>query len=432
MLDPRALIDDFEHAATMLERRGVSAEILGRLADCTHQRLEAIQTVEGQRSQLNQATRSIQEKAKAGEHGAVATVREELKTLKASIKLEEERLTAVEKDLNELLLDIPNLPHESVPMGEDESSNRLEREWGDKPIFNFEPKAHWDIGEALGMLDFERAVRMSGSRFTVYKGWGARLERALINFMLDMARERGFEEILPPFLVRRDAMVGAGQYPKFEGESFETLDHEYALIPTGEVPLVNLHREEILEEEILPLRYVAHTPCFRREAGAAGRDTRGLVRQHQFNKVELVAITSPAQSYTEHERLTETAEAVLRALSLPYRVMTLSSGDMSFASAKTYDIEVWLPSQKTYREISSCSNTTDFQSRRASIRFRPRNGGGKKKPKPRLVHTLNGSGLAVGRTLVAILENGQQEDGSVRIPERLVPYLGTEQITQTS
>jgi seryl-tRNA synthetase len=299
---------------------------------------------------------------------------------------------------------------------------------GDKPSFDFEPKAHWDIGEHLNILDFERASKLSGSRFVVYRGAGARLERALTHFMLDLAGEHGYTEIAPPLLVRPESMVAAGQYPKFKGESYETLNNEYALIPTSEVPLVNLHRDEIIEEAELPIRYAAFTPCFRREAGAAGRDTRGLIRQHQFNKVELVAFSKPEDSYNELERLTSNAEEVLKRLGLHYRVVALCTGDLGFGAAKTYDLEVWLPSQGTFREISSCSNCVDFQARRGKMRYRPISGDNKK-VKPRLLHTLNGSGLAVGRTLVAILENYQEADGSITLPPALVPYFGAERIT---
>jgi seryl-tRNA synthetase len=325
------------------------------------------------------------------------------------------------------MLTIPNLPHDSVPVGADESANRVERLVGTPQPLGFAAKAHWELAESLGIVNFEQAAKISGARFAVYRGAGARLERALINFMLDLAREHGYTEIIPPLLVRREAMVAAGQYPKFIGESFETLESEFVLIPTSEIPMVNLHRDEILDEEALPLRYTAYTPCFRREAGAAGKDTRGLIRQHQFNKVELVAYTTPEQSLAELERLTGHAEEVLKRLELPYRVVSLCTGDLGFCAAKTYDLEVWLPGQDTYREISSCSNCDDFQARRAQIRYRPNEGG--KKGKPRLVHTLNGSGIAVGRTFVAVLENYQQADGSVMRPKALVPYFGAERIT---
>lgn len=422
MLDHRAFLREPDQVLAGLRRRGVEASTIDRLTAHVSERRDCIQRVEGLRHQLKQASAGVQTKARAGDKEAVEEARARLKGLKAEINRGDETLTAAEESLQELLLTIPNLPHADVPDGEDESSNRTERTVGEPPVFDFPAKPHWELGETLGLFDFSLAAKLSGSRFTVYKGAGARLERALINFMLDLAGEHGYTEILPPVLVRTETMVGAGQYPKFEGESFETLDREFALIPTAEVPLVMMHRDEILAEEDLPARYSAYTPCFRREAGAAGRDTRGLIRLHQFNKVELVAYTTPNDSNTELERITQNAEEVLKRLELPYRVVTLCTGDLGFAAAKTYDLEVWLPGQDAYREISSCSNCTDFQARRAQIRYRPQNSG--KKAKPALLHTLNGSGVAVGRTFVAILENGQQQDGSIRLPEAIVPYFG--------
>src|SRR5678816_2335790 len=332
-------------------------------------------------------------------------------------------LRTIEDNLSSVALRIPNLPHASVPIGQSADDNLEVRRWGPLPAFTVPPKSHWDIGEQLGILDFDRAAKITGARFAVLMGAGARLERALINFMLDFhTSEHGYREVLPPFMVNRSAMTGTGQLPKFEEDLFRLRDEDYFLIPTAEVPLTNLHREEILNESALPIRYTAFTPCFRREAGSYGKDTRGLIRLHQFNKVELVAFTQPAQSYEELERLTGHAEAVLQHLDLPHRVMLLCTGDMGFAAAKTYDIEVWLPSQNHFREISSCSNFEAFQARRASIRFK--GAGGRKDSKTEFVHTLNGSGLAVGRTLVAILENYQQPDGSVTIPEVLRHYMG--------
>ncbi len=343
----------------------------------------------------------------------------EMKTLGDRIKDVEESLRAVEERVTELALRIPNLPHSSVPIGNDPTGNQEVRRWGTPQKFAFTPKPHWEIGETLGILDFERAAKMVGARFAVLTGLGAKLERALINYMLDLHTARhGYEEVVLPFMVNRAAMTGTGQLPRFEEDLFRLRDDEYFLIPTAEVPLTNLHREEILSDGRLPIRYTAYTPCFRREAGSYGKDTRGLIRLHQFNKVELVAFARPEESYEELERLTGAAEAVLQGLGLPYRVVTLCTGDMGFAAAKTYDLEVWLPSQGAFREISSCSNCDAFQARRASIRYRRQNG------KTDLVHTLNGSGLAVGRTLVAILENCQQRDGSVLIPEVLRPYVG--------
>lgn len=426
MLDHRSLLHDLETVISQLKRRGIDEQIVLALKTLAEKRRQAIQAVEKLRAELNRTNAVLQEKAKAGDRQTIDAAREQLKTLKAQIKDGEELQTKAQAECEEVLLRVPNLPHASVPDGPDESGNRVERMIGEPGHFDFTPKAHWDLGEALGILDFEQAAKISGSRFAVYRGAGARLERALINFMLNLAGEHGYTEIIPPVLVKREAMVGSGQYPKFEGESFETLNSEFVLIPTAEVPLVNLHRDEILSEDQLPIRYAAYTPCFRREAGAAGKDTRGLIRLHQFNKVELVAYTTPQQSDAELERLTRNAEAVLQRLDLPYRVVSLCTGDLGFAALKTYDLEVWLPSQKRYREISSCSNCGDFQARRASIRYRPNNDG--KNTKPHLVHTLNGSGLAVGRTLVAILENGQQADGSVRIPTALIPYFGSDSI----
>lgn len=342
-----------------------------------------------------------------------------MKAVGDRIKEGEESLRLVDERVQDLALRIPNLPHQSVPVGSDAAANVEVRRWGSAPTLSFAPKPHWDLGEALGILDFERAAKIAGARFAVLTGPGARLERALINYMLDLhTLTHGYREVLPPFMVNRAAMTGTGQLPKFEEDLFRLRDDDYLLIPTAEVPLTNLHREEIVAETELPIKYTAHTPCFRREAGSYGKDTRGLIRQHQFNKVELVAFAKPEDSYEELERLTAAAEAVLQGLGLHYRVMALCTGDMGFSAAKTYDLEVWLPSQKTFREISSCSNFEAFQARRAGIRFRRANG------KNDFLHTLNGSGLAVGRTLVAILENGQQADGSVLLPEALRPYMG--------
>ncbi|MEO1302929.1 MAG: serine--tRNA ligase [Myxococcota bacterium] len=422
MIDYRALIHDADAIIARLQTRGVNPEQSLALQGAVASRSRAIQDAESLRQELNTATKSVQ-KLRGEDPTAFARAREELKSLKDRIKQAEQTQSEADETLDRLLMTIPNLPHESVPEGQDESSNRVERTVGTPKDFPFEAKAHWDLGESLGIIDFDRGAKISGSRFVVYRGLGARLEWALAQLMLDMARENGYLEIIPPLLVREDAMRAAGQYPKFKGDSFETLDEEYSLIPTSEVPLVNLHRDEILADENLPVRYVAHTPCFRREAGAAGRDTRGLIRLHQFNKVELVSITRPEDSFEELERLTRNAESVLQRLELPYRVSALSTGDMGFAAAKTYDLEVWLPGQGTYREISSCSNCTDFQARRSKIRYRPEPSGGEK-TKPALVHTLNGSGLAVGRAFVAVIENYQREGGSIEVPAALRPYLG--------
>ncbi|WDT78435.1 MAG: serine--tRNA ligase [Candidatus Manganitrophus sp.] len=341
-----------------------------------------------------------------------------MKEVAQQIEQLEGELKKTEEEIGPFLLRLPNLPHSSVPVGKDERDNQEIRRWGAPPPFSFKPKPHWEIGEELGILDFERGAKIAGARFTLYKGAGARLERALINFMLDLhTREHGYQEVLPPFIANRESMTGTGQLPKFEEDLFRLKDEDYFLIPTAEVPVTNIYRGEILAEAQLPILYTAYTPCFRREAGSYGKDTRGLIRQHQFNKVELVKFAKPEASYDHLERLLKDAEAVLQRLALPYRVMALSTGDMGFAAAKTYDIEVWLPSQQMFREISSCSNFEAFQARRAEIRYRTAGG------KVQYVHTLNGSGLAVGRTLVAILENYQQEDGSVVIPEALRPYM---------
>jgi len=343
----------------------------------------------------------------------------QMKALGDRIKAAEDNLRTAEERAVDMVLRIPNLPHGSVPAGKDPADNQEVRTWGTAPSFTFAPKPHWDLGELLGILDFERAAKIAGARFAVLTGLGARLERALINFMLDLHTTRhGYQEVLPPFLVNRAAMIGTGQLPKFEDDLFKLRDDEYFLIPTAEVPVTNLLRDEIVPDDRLPVRYAAYTPCFRREAGSYGKDTRGLIRQHQFNKVELVTFSRPEESYQELERLTGHAEAILQELKLPYRVVTLCTGDMGFSAAKTYDIEVWLPSQNAFREISSCSNFDAFQARRAGIRYKRKDG------KTDFVHTLNGSGLAVGRTLVAILENYQQADGSVTIPSVLRPYMG--------
>lgn len=386
------------------------------------ERRETLKELEELKFRKNQISKEIGVRKRKGED--VASLIEESKALDERI----EELEVKSKELTEKLYDflsrIPNLVHDSVPVGESEEDNVVVRQWGEPREFDFEPKPHWEIGEKLGIMDFERAAKLSGSRFVVLKGWGARLERALINFMLDLhTKEHGYKEVWPPSLVRREVMFGTGQLPKFEDDLYRIERDDLFLIPTAEVPLVNLHREETLKEEDLPLYYTAFTPCFRREAGSHGRDVRGIIRQHQFSKVELVKFTTPETSYEELEKLVADAEEVLKRLGLPYRVVELCTGDLGFSATKTYDIEVWLPFQGTYREISSCSNCEDFQARRANIRYKPKKGG-----KSRFVHTLNGSGVAVGRTMVAILENYQQPDGSVRVPEALVPYLGTDVI----
>jgi len=344
-----------------------------------------------------------------------------MKGVSDRIKETDEILKEIEEKTGQFLLNIPNIPHESVPIGKDEAGNIEVRRWGTPPEFDFEPLNHWDIAETLDIIDFERGAKIAGSRFTVMKGLGARLERALMNFMLDLNTSKGYKEIFPPILVNMESMTGTGQLPKFSDEIFRTVDPEFYLIPTAEVPVTNIHRGEILREELLPVYYTAYTPCFRREAGSYGKDVRGLIRQHQFNKVEIVKFTKPEDSYAELEKLTDAAEDILQKLGLPYRVVALCTGDMGFSASKTYDIEVWLPGQQRYREISSCSNFEDFQARRANIRFKRE---GKKGTE--FVHTLNGSALAIGRTVVAILENYQQKDGTVIVPEALRHYMGTD------
>ncbi|MFZ1505043.1 MAG: serine--tRNA ligase, partial [Nitrospira sp.] len=418
MYDLRVLRDNLDSLRDQLGARGkdVAWEDLRKL---TEDRRTCTIRVEELRHQLKKGSDDVarlkREKQPADEAMAA------MKALGETIKGHEEQLRAVEEQLAHIAMRIPNLPHASVPPGQDETGNIEVRRWGTPPQLTTPALSHWDLGEALGILDFDRAVRMAKARFAVLTGLGARLERALINYMLDLhTTHHGYREVQPPLLVNRAAMTGTGQLPKFEEDLFQLRDEELFLIPTAEVPVTNLHREEILAEEVLPLRYTAYTPCFRREAGSYGKDTRGLIRLHQFNKVELVAFAKPEQSYDELERLTSHAEAILQGLGLHYRVITLCQGDMGFSAAKTYDIEVWLPSQQTFREISSCSNFEAFQARRANIRSRAK--AGKKENKPEFVHTLNGSGLAVGRTLVAILENYQQPDGTVAVPTVLQPY----------
>jgi seryl-tRNA synthetase len=348
---------------------------------------------------------------------------EEMKGVSQTIKGLDDKIKALEEKMSEFLLNVPNIPHESVPFGADDADNTVARTWGEARHFDFEPLNHWDIGEMLEIIDFERASRIAGARFALMKGLGARLERALMNFMLDTNTAKGYKEVFPPIIVNRDSMTGTGQLPKFAMDLFKINDPEFYLVPTAEVPVTNIHREEILHEKDLPLYYTAYTPCFRREAGSYGKDVRGLIRQHQFNKVELVKFVKPEESYHELELLTRDAEDILQKLELPYRVVELCTGDLGFAASKTYDLEAWLPGQQRYREISSCSNFTDFQARRAQIRFKRE---GKKGTE--FVHTINGSGLAIGRTLVAILENYQQKDGSVVVPEVLRSYMGLEVI----
>jgi seryl-tRNA synthetase len=408
-----------------LATRGVEPELFNTWEELDGERRESLVEMEELKRQRNEASKAIGKIKQEG--GDAAAQIEEVGRLKGRIAQIEERVNEVTADLSDLELRIPNLPHESVPVGEDEESNRVERVVGEIPSFDFEPQAHWDLGPELGILDFERGAKVTGARFTTYFGQGAQLERALINFFLDLhTTEHGYTEVLPPFVVSRESLVGSGQLPKFEDDLFKLEEHEYFMAPTAEVPLTNIHRAETLREADLPLRYVAYTPCFRAEAGSHGRDVRGLIRQHQFNKVELYQFTEPDQSYQALEELTGCAEKCLQLLGLPYRTVSLSTGDMGFGAAKTYDLEVWLPGQEAYREISSCSNCEAFQARRANIRFKPEGDG-----KPQYVHTLNGSGLAVGRTLVAILENYQQADGSIVVPDALQRYMGASCIAKS-
>ncbi|MCH7664369.1 MAG: serine--tRNA ligase [Acidobacteria bacterium] len=418
MLSRDYLRSETQSARTRLSSRGVDPSLLDRWVALDFGRRSILGDVEQLKQRRNELSKQVGGiKREGGDPDALLA---EVGELKKKIAGHEDHLVETEAELTGLELALPNLTHESVPMGADEKSNRVERTIGETTSFDFEPKAHWDLGPQLGILDFERGAKIAGARFTTYFGDGARLERALINFMLDLhTGEHGYREVLPPFIVNRDALVGTGQLPKFEEDLFKLRGHEYYLIPTAEVPLTNLHRDEIVEEAVLPIKYVAYTPCFRAEAGSYGKDVRGLIRQHQFQKVELVQLSLPEISYAALEELTGHAERVLQVLELPYRVVTLSTGDTGFSAAKTYDLEVWLPGQNAYREISSCSNCEAFQARRAGLRYRPNTGG-----KPRYLHTLNGSGLAVGRTLVAILENFQLGDGSIRIPEVLRSYFG--------
>jgi seryl-tRNA synthetase len=419
MLDPAFVRDNPDLVAERLRSRGMDPTAdLAALADLESARRRVLPEVEGLKRDQNAAGEAVARAKKAGDDPSAIFA--ENKARGARIKALEAELADIETRRDALLLTLPNLPHESVPVGGSAADNVEVRRWGTPREFAFAPKPHWDLGADLGILDFERATRMSGARFAVLAGAGAQLSRALINFMLDLhATEHGYREVEPPFLVNRTALTGTGNLPKFEQDLFKIGgDWDLFLIPTAEVPVTNLHREEILDGRQLPLKYTAYTPCFRSEAGSYGADVRGLIRQHQFDKVELVKFTTPEQSHDELEALTRNAETVLERLGLPYRRMLLCTGDMGFASAKTFDIEVWLPSQNTYREISSCSNTESFQARRAQIRFRPDGSG-----KAQLAHTLNGSGLAVGRTLIAILENYQQEDGSIVIPEALRPWM---------
>ena len=411
-----------DRVRSALADRGQSPDALGAWLEFDGARRTALQEVESLKQRRNEASKQIGRLKGSGADADAAIA--EVAAVKERIAALEARLDGLDGELAAIELALPNLPHDSVPRGADESANRVERRVGEPPRFGFEPRAHWDLGPELGILDFERGARVAGARFTAYFGAGAALERALAQFMLDLhVTEHGYLEVLPPYIVNRDSLIGTGQLPKFAADLFKLEGHDYFLIPTAEVPVTNLHRGETLDEETLPRRYVAWTPCFRSEAGSYGKDVRGLIRQHQFHKVELVHLATPETSYDELEAMTVHAGRVLERLGLAYRVVSLSTGDLGFSAAKTYDLEVWLPGQNAYREISSCSNCEDFQARRADLRCR--RGGGK----ARYLHTLNGSGVAVGRALVAVLENYQQADGSVLVPEALRPYLrGLERI----
>jgi len=417
MLDIKLLRDHLDEVKARMATRGTAID-WDQFLSLDRERRDAVAHTEKLKEKKNRLSGEI---GKLKKSGADATVlMREVEEVSEAIRSSEGPLAEIETRFEQFMLTLPNLPHPNVHVGTDERDNREVRRWGEPPKFGFAPKNHWDIGEELRILDFARAAKIAGARFAVYRDSGAKLERALINFMLDLhTGQNGYQEILPPALVNRAALVGTGQLPKFEEDLFHVAPGDYFLIPTAEVPLTNLHREEILEQDELPINYVAYTPCFRSEAGSYGKDVRGLIRQHQFNKVEMVKLTEPEDSYDELEKMVQNAEAVLKKLELPYRVVELCTGDMGFGAAKTYDLEVWLPGQNTYREISSCSNCEEFQARRANIRYRK-----EKKGRPLFVHTLNGSGLAVGRTLVAVLENYQQEDGSVIIPDSLRGYMG--------
>jgi len=416
MLDLKRVCDNIDAVEEALSKRSGSFPIK-EVATLARERKALIVEVEGLKANRNKVSQDIAnlKREKKNADALILEMREEGDKIKAL----DQRLAEVEDSLKELMYAIPNIPNEEIPVGPDSESNHEERKWGEPTKFDFEAKAHWDWGPALKIFDWEQAVKITGARFTVYHGWGAKLERSIINLMLDTHAESGYEEVLPPFMVNRDSMIGTGQLPKFEEDMYAIKDTDFYLVPTAEVPVTNLHRGEILDASQLPIKYCAYTACFRGEAGSAGRDTRGLIRQHQFNKVELVKFAHPDTSYDELEKLTRNAEQILQLLKIPYRVVTLCTGDLGFSAAKTYDIEVWMPSYNRYVEISSCSNYEDYQARRAQIRF-------KENGKTQLVHTLNGSGLAVGRTVAAVLENYQNEDGTITVPEVLRRYLGTD------
>jgi seryl-tRNA synthetase len=423
MLDIKYLRQNIDFVRQKMDERGQKIDF-DRFIDLDAKRRDILQAVETLRNERNSVSKQVGELKKKKEDASALI--EKMGNVSAKIKEYDESLRVTEEELNAFVMIVPNVQHESVPQGQGSEDNTVVRTWGEKPVFSFEPKQHFELGESLNILDFARGAKITGARFTVYRGAGAQLERALFNFMLDLHVEKhGYTEVLTPFMVNAESMTGTGQLPKFKEDLFKIEGMEYYLIPTAEVPVTNIYRDEILEEDKLPIYLVAYSPCFRSEAGSYGKDTRGLIRQHQFNKVEMVKFSKPESSYDELEKLTANAEEVLEKLGIAYRTVCLCTADLGFSSAKTYDVEAWMPGQNTYREISSCSNFDDFQARRASIRFRRADSG-----KVDFVHTLNGSGLAVGRTVVAILENYQQADGSVVIPEVLRPYMrGLERIT---
>ncbi|MFS1663297.1 serine--tRNA ligase [Streptococcus sp. zg-JUN1979] len=417
MLDLKRIRMDFDTIADKLATRGVASETLDELRELDSKRRELLVISETKKAERNTASAAIAQ-AKRQKEDASSQIAA-MQKLSADIKAIDTELASIDEKVTAIITVLPNIPANDVPVGADEDDNVEVRRWGNIPHFDFEPKAHWDLGEELDILDWERGAKVTGSRFLFYKGLGARLERALYNFMLDEHAKEGYTEVIPPYMVNHDSMFGTGQYPKFKEDTFELADSDFVLIPTAEVPLTNYYRGDIIDGKELPIYFTAMSPSFRSEAGSAGRDTRGLIRLHQFHKVEMVKFSKPEDSYAELEKMTANAENILQKLNLPYRVITLCTGDMGFSAAKTYDLEVWIPAQNTYREISSCSNTEDFQARRAQIRYRDEADG-----KVKLLHTLNGSGLAVGRTVAAILENYQNADGSVTIPEVLRPYMG--------
>ena len=417
MLDLKRIRQNFDEVAKNLANRGVKAETLDQLKELDVKRRDLLVKSEELKAHRNVASTAIAQ-AKRNKEDASDQIAQ-MQKVSAEIKSLDSQLAEVDQKLNDIVVTLPNMPHADVPVGADEDENVEVRRWGTPRQFDFDVKPHWDLGEDLDILDWERGAKVTGSRFLFYKGLGARLERAIYNFMLDEHAKEGYTEVIPPYMVNHDSMFGTGQYPKFKEDTFELADSDYVLIPTAEVPLTNYYRGEILDGKEMPVYFTAMSPSFRSEAGSAGRDTRGLIRLHQFHKVEMVKFAKPETSYEELEKMTANAENILQKLNLPYRVITLCTGDMGFSAAKTYDVEVWIPAQSTYREISSCSNCENFQARRAQIRYRDEADG-----KVKLLHTLNGSGLAVGRTVAAILENYQNEDGSITIPEVLRPYMG--------